>query len=89
MPLTTIKVPVELRDRVSEDARARGVSMSALLAELVDEYERAQRFAAVRRAYADLPAADDYETDDYETDDYAAETREWDSALAADGLPSE
>lgn len=67
MPATTIKVPAELRDRINRDARARGVSAAALLADLLESHERAERFRAIREAYAQLP----------QTDDYAAETQSW------------
>lgn len=72
---TTIKVTPRARDRINERARARGVTPSAFLEILLDEYDRAQRFAAVRAAYAALPPDDDYYT----------ETAEWD-AVTADGL---
>ena len=72
--VTTIKVPPELRDRISRDAAARGVTAAALLAELVDRYEREQRLAAVGQAYA----AEEHS-------DYGEETSAWDEA-SADGL---
>lgn len=75
MTLTTIKVPRTLRDRINHDAAGRGVPAATFIAALLDEYERAQRFAAVRKAYADQDA----------DDDYAAEVVAWD-ATAADGL---
>ena len=75
---TTIKVPVALRDRINHDAGALGVSAAALLEQLLDDYERAQRLASVREAYAQLPA----------DDDYWGEIAAWDATLA-DGLPRE
>lgn len=75
MTATTIKVPRELRDRINHDAGQRGLTAAALLAELVDAYERAQRFQAVARAYANLAHDDDYQI----------ETRAWD-ATVSDGL---
>ena len=69
---TTIKVPSELRDRISASARSRGTTAAGLLAELLDEHERAERFAAVKAAYARL-APDD---------DYWAETRTWEALQA-------
>jgi hypothetical protein len=75
MALTTIKIPTELRDRISADAKERGVTAAALLSELINDYERARRFAAIREAYANLPP----------DDDYWAETRDWDT-LSGDGL---
>lgn len=72
---TTIKVTPHARDRINERARANGVTPATFVEALVDEYDRAQRFAAVRAAYAALPAEDDYH----------AETAEWD-AINADAL---
>lgn len=77
MALTTIKVPTELRDRISRNAKQRNMTLSALLRELVDAYDREQRFAAIRDAYARLPA----------DDDYREEIAEWDSVDA--DLPDE
>lgn len=72
---TTIKVTPRARDRINERARAQGVTPSVFVEKLVDEYDRAQRFSAMRAAYAALPPDDDYYT----------ETAEWD-AVSADGL---
>ena len=75
-PMTTIKVPKQLRERISHDAARTGVSAAVYLARLVDDEERRQRFAAVRQVYA----ADRDEA-------YDAETSDWD-ATSADGLDS-
>jgi hypothetical protein len=72
--VTTIKVPRLLRERISRDASARGVTAAALLTELVDRYEREQRLAAVGDAYAAGPDAA-----------YADDTAAWDETNA-DGL---
>lgn len=72
MATTTIKVPTELRDRISASARSRGTSAAGLLAELLDEHERTERFAAVKAAYARLSL----------DDDYWAETRAWEAREA-------
>jgi hypothetical protein len=72
-PMTTIKVPKQLRERLSREAAREGVTAANFVARLVDDHERQSRFEEVRRAY---------ESDD---DSYAAETAEWDS-LANDGL---
>lgn len=72
-PMTTIKVPKHLRERVSRDAAREGLTAAGLLSRLIDEHERQQRFAAVRRAY---------ETED---GNYVEETVAWDS-LSGDGL---
>ncbi|MDQ3715356.1 MAG: toxin-antitoxin system protein [Actinomycetota bacterium] len=72
--LTTIKVSRGLRERISRDAAQRGVTAAALIGELLDSYEREQRFAAVKKAYAGTADLD-----------YAEETGAWD-AVVADGL---
>jgi hypothetical protein len=73
---TTIKVPKHLRERLSRHAGHAGLTVAALISEMLDERERQARFKAVRRAYE--ASADDA---------YAAETQEWVS-LAGDGLAS-
>lgn len=77
MAVTTIKVPVELRERISTSAKARGVTAATLLAEALDELDRQQRWAAVGAAFAALDP----------DDDYWDEVKAWD-ALSA-GLPDE
>ena len=73
LPMTTIKVPKDLRARISREAADSGVTAAAFIADLLDERERRARFQAVAQAY---------ETAD---DSYADETAEWDE-LADDGL---
>lgn len=73
--MTTIKVPVALRERISANARSLGVTSATLIEAALDEYERRARWEGVRRAYAAL--ADD--------GGYLDEVREWDVMLA-DGL---
>jgi hypothetical protein len=73
-PLTTIKVPVPLRERIADDAAGMGVTAAAFLARLVDRYKREQRLAAVGRAYQE----------EEKDDDYAGLTREWDALSGAD-----
>jgi hypothetical protein len=72
--MTTIKVSKGLRDRISRDAAREGMTAAGLIVFLIDAYERAARFDAVRAAYSGAPDAD-----------YLAETERWDS-LASDGL---
>lgn len=50
MTTTTIKVSVELRDRINRDARARGVTAAGFLEGLLDGYERRQRMEEFGRA---------------------------------------
>lgn len=70
MVTTTIKVPVELRDRINHDARERGVTAAGLIEGLLDAYERRQRMEAFGRAFrrADLSYWDEF--------------RSWDVTLA-------
>jgi hypothetical protein len=66
---TTIKVPVELRDRVNRNAQEQGVTAAGLIEKLLDGYERRRRMQAFGRAFR---AADQ---------DYRDEFREWDVTL--------
>lgn len=52
---TTIKVPEELRDRINAYARRRGLSAAGLIAELLEEHERSQRWARLASAYKQSP----------------------------------
>lgn len=72
-PLTTIKVPVPLRQRIAGNAADEGVTAAVFLAGLVDRYERERRLAAVGRAYQHAP-----------DDDYASLTQEWDAISGED-----
>ncbi|SOJ57237.1 Antitoxin MazE7 [Mycobacterium simulans] len=72
---TTIRVPVQTRDRLAVQARERGVSIAALLTELATRAEQEAIFRAERdatRAEAALQAVRD-------------ENRDWDSTVD-DGL---
>ena len=66
---TTIKVPVELRDRINREAQERGLTAAGLVEKLLDGYERRRRMEAFGRAFR---CADQ---------DYRDEFREWDVAL--------
>lgn len=71
----TIRVTRETRDRLAQQARERGVSLSAMLAELALEAEREEAFRSEReaaRADAGEPGV-------------RVEEREWDAALG-DGI---
>ena len=68
--MTTIKVSVELRDRINRDAQEQGVSAAGLIEKLLDGYERRRRMEAFGRAFR---GADQ---------EYRDEFREWDIALA-------
>ncbi|BBZ14112.1 antitoxin [Mycobacterium branderi] len=74
-PTTTIRVPVQTRDKLAAQARERGVSIAALLTELAARAEREAIFRAERdatRAEAALQAVRD-------------ENRDWDTTVG-DGL---
>jgi hypothetical protein len=49
-PTTTIRVPIETRDRLAEQARTRGVSIAALLTELASRTDREAILKAEREA---------------------------------------
>lgn len=67
---TTIKVPVELRDRINRVAQERGITAAGFIAGLVDGYERRRRMESFGRAFR---GADQ---------DYWDEFRAWDVALS-------
>ena len=72
---TTIRVPVQTRDRLAAQARERGVSIAAFLTELASRAEREAIFRAERdvtRAEATIAAV-------------RGEDRDWDDVVA-DGL---
>jgi hypothetical protein len=71
----TIRVTRETRDRLAEHARERGLSVSALLADLVRKAERDAMFRAERNA----SRADSGDST------VVTEEREWETSLA-DGL---
>lgn len=73
MATTTIKVPVELRDRINRDAKEHGVTAATLIEGLLDSYERRRRMEAFGRSFR---SADD---------EYWEEVRQWDTSLN-DGL---
>lgn len=69
MATTTIKVSVELRDRINHDARERGITASSLIEGLLDGYERRRRMEAFGSAFR---GADQRYWDEF---------REWDVTL--------
>jgi len=73
MTVTTFKVPTELRDRINREAKTRELTASGFIAQLLDEHDRAERFAAFGRAFAAADAS-------YQTD-----VNDWD-VTSADGL---
>jgi len=72
MTATTIKVSTDLRQRINQGATACGLTAAGFIAELLEEHERAERFAAFGRAFAGADSG------------YQAEVELWD-ATSADG----
>jgi len=62
-PVTTIKVPVELRDRLGAEARAKGKTLAQFIAKLLDEYEREQRWNELGEAIRKSPPDEQYFAD--------------------------
>lgn len=58
--ITTIKVPVPLRDRIASDARADGATIAAFLTRLMDDEARRRRLKDVGAAMRLHPPEDDY-----------------------------
>lgn len=86
MATTTIKVPVELRDRLAEVARRKNIPMAAAIAQALDAIEEQQFWQAVRRSHASMSnaeresyAADATLADDLDdvTDDALSARGEW------------
>jgi post-segregation antitoxin (ccd killing protein) len=74
-PTTTIRVPVQTRDRLAAQARERGISIAALLSELASRAQRENSFRAERDATRAESAAVEVREED----------RDWDDSVA-DGL---
>jgi hypothetical protein len=72
-PTTTIRVPIQTRDRLAAQARERGVSIAALLTELATRVEHEAIFRAERdatRAEATVHAVHEEDRDwDHTVDD--------------------
>ena len=73
-PVTTVKVPRSLRERIARDAASTGQTAAAFLIDAVARWEREQRLKSVQAAYAREVDAD-----------YLAEAAVWDAA-GGDGL---
>jgi len=58
MPVTTIKVDTAVRDRLAGVARARGVTMSALLRDVSEHLAAEQQWAEIEAAYERLQRDD-------------------------------
>ena len=75
MTMTTIKVPLEFRERVAALAREHGVTQASLLEHALEELVWKFRKEMVREAMANASAED--------LASYEAESRAWDSLTAA------
>ena len=72
-PVTTIKVPRSLRERIATRAAEQRKTAAEVITELLDDAERRARFDAVRASYVQVDAS------------YLEETEAWDT-LADDGM---
>lgn len=78
--MTTIKVDADVRDQFASVARARGLSMAALLRDVATELEERQRWAVIEASYERLRTSDPQAWSEY-----LAELDGWDSAAADPG----
>jgi predicted transcriptional regulator len=74
MPTTTIKVDGAVRDRLAQVARARRVTLGALLSDIADQLERDEHWAEIEAAYERIQR-----DDPAGWADYLAELAEWDA----------
>jgi predicted transcriptional regulator len=72
--MTTVKVPVELRDRIAAGARNRRLSQAAVITLALDALDRREFWASVQQGYDRLRA---------DGEAWADYTRERDAWLAA------
>ena len=70
-PTTTVRVSVQTRDRLAAQARERGMSISALLADLASQADREAMFSAERETTLAESAARAVREED---EDWAAAT---------------
>jgi hypothetical protein len=80
MSTTTIKVDGAVRDRLASVARARGVTMTALLQQVSVELEAQQKWSEIETAYERLQ-----HDDPAGWAEYLDELAEWDAASADPG----
>lgn len=78
MSTTTIKVDSAIRDRLTHVARARSMTLGALLSEIADQLDNEQRWAEIEAAYErvqrDDPAG---------WAEYLGELAEWEAGTAS------
>ncbi|MGF2943795.1 type II toxin-antitoxin system antitoxin MazE7 [Mycobacterium sp. Lab-001] len=72
-PTTTIRVPVQTRDRLAAQARERGISIAALLSELASRAQREASFRAERDATRAESTAAEVREEDHDWDDSVAD----------------
>jgi len=77
MPTTTIKVDSATRDRLAHLAQARGMTMSALLSDVVERLETEQRWCDIEAAYERMQRED---PDGW--GEYLGELAEWRASTA-------
>ena len=78
--ITTIKVAKSVRTRISAAARSRNESANEFIAQLLADWERRERMAAVRDAMSASSAAD--------VATYQDEVTQWDQTSADGESPS-
>jgi hypothetical protein len=90
MATTTIRIPADLRDRLTELAASEGVTTSALLARLVREHEERLADAHDKQEFFEQLAEDfrRLRSDPEAWAEYQREIELWDSTLK-DGLEYE
>lgn len=84
MTVTTIKVETEVRDRLAAVARARGITMSALLRDVSSELESRLHWDIIEAAYERLQREDPEGWSQY-----VAELQAWDSVSSDLGNAAE
>jgi hypothetical protein len=80
MTVTTIKVDTAVRDSLATIAKARGITMSALLRDVCSELEARQEWAIIEASYERLKREDPQGWAEYVSDLEA-----WDSVSAEIG----
>lgn len=76
MTATTIKVPIDLRDRLNAEARSAGRTVADVIEELLESRRRAEIFDRMRRERAALSAEERAELE--------AEYRLWEDGSGED-----
>jgi len=78
--VTTIKVDAAVRDRLATVARARGITMAALLRDVASELEMRQHWAVIEASYERLK-----EEDPAAWAEYIADLQAWDTVVGDPG----